>query len=107
MKILIPVPTMLMFINSNSWAETPKDLYNRHKEKSDRASDVFGNRDTCFYHVQRKITGSSPHRCSTSHSGSWLWHKPSQDIKIEEERQMFVISGNPLCEEEWERRYCI
>ena len=33
--------------------------------------------------------------------------KPSQDIKIEEERQMFVISGNPLCEEEWERRYCI
>ena len=33
MKILIPVPTMLMFINSNSWAETPKDFYNRHKEK--------------------------------------------------------------------------
>ena len=33
--------------------------------------------------------------------------KPSQDIKIEEERQMFVISGNPLCEEEWERRYCV
>jgi hypothetical protein len=33
--------------------------------------------------------------------------KPSQDIKIEEERQMFVISGDPLCEEEWERRYCI
>ena len=33
--------------------------------------------------------------------------KPSQDIKIEEERQMFIISGAPLCEEEWERRYCI
>ena len=33
--------------------------------------------------------------------------KPSQDIKIEEERQMFIISGDPLCEEEWERRYCI
>ena len=33
--------------------------------------------------------------------------KPSQAMKIEEERQMFVISGDPLCEEEWERRYCI
>ncbi|MGE4658245.1 MAG: DUF5681 domain-containing protein, partial [Gammaproteobacteria bacterium] len=32
--------------------------------------------------------------------------KPSQAMKIEEERQMFVISGEPLSEEEWERRYC-
>ena len=31
---------------------------------------------------------------------------PSQAMKIEEERQMFVISGEPLSEEEWERRYC-
>ena len=32
--------------------------------------------------------------------------KPSQARKIEEERQMFVISGEPLSEEEWVRRYC-
>ena len=32
--------------------------------------------------------------------------KPSQSMRIEEQRPMAVISGEPLSEEEWERRYC-
>ena len=32
--------------------------------------------------------------------------KPSQSMRIEEQRPMAVISGEPLSEEEWEHRYC-
>ena len=32
--------------------------------------------------------------------------KPSQSMRIEEQRPMALISGEPLSGEEWERRYC-
>ena len=32
--------------------------------------------------------------------------KPSQSMRIEEQRPMAVISREPLSEEEWEHRYC-
>jgi len=74
---------MLMFINSNSWAETPKDFYNRHKQKKVTARLTFSAMETL---VSIMCNEKSPAAARTAAAQAILdrgYGKPSQDIKIE------------------------